>query len=130
MGETTLGIVRVTVNQYNADAYYGCNWRLQQNNAPPHTAQSTMDWLANNVPALLEWPANSPDLSPIETLWGIMKDMAEKHTKRTAAEFEAEVVQIWTAFEQDMLSRLVQSMPVHLCPCRDARGGIVNLHCL
>ena len=50
------------------------NWKLQQDNAPPHKTATNMAFIADHVPAghFLAWPANSPDLSPIESLWAWM----------------------------------------------------------
>ena len=42
---------------------------LQQDNARPHTARITTDYLQHQNIATLPWPAFSPDLSPIEHLW-------------------------------------------------------------
>ncbi len=38
---------------------------LQQNLAPVHTAKSTKSWLNEHGVAVLDGPANSPDLNPI-----------------------------------------------------------------
>lgn len=47
---------------------------LQQDGTPCHTAHTVKDWLAaNEVECIPDWPANSPDISPIEDLWAIMK---------------------------------------------------------
>ena len=56
-----------------ADTLYSDNWTLQQNNAPPHKAKSTRNLFSSNNIKAMDWPPNSPDLNPIETLRAIMK---------------------------------------------------------
>ncbi len=41
---------------------------FQQNLAPAHTAKSTKSWLNDHGVGVLDVPANSPDLNPIENL--------------------------------------------------------------
>ncbi len=48
-------------------------WWFQQDGARPHTARSTMAWMAaNGLPTPINWPPYSPDVSPIENLWGML----------------------------------------------------------
>ena len=51
-------------------------WKLQQDNAPAHKTKENMQCISDNVPRglFLEWPPNSPDLSPIENLWAWMEN--------------------------------------------------------
>ena len=44
---------------------------FQQDNAPVHSSASTRRWLLDNNVSMLGWPARSPDLNPIENLWGV-----------------------------------------------------------
>ncbi len=54
---------------------------FQQDLAPAHTAKSTKSRLNDQV-GVLDWPANSPDLNPVENLWSIVRmKMRNKRSK-------------------------------------------------
>ncbi len=46
---------------------------FQQDVVPAHTAKSTKSWLNGHGVGVLDWPANSPDLNPIENLRSRLK---------------------------------------------------------
>ena len=48
---------------------------FQQDNACPHTARLTAQYLQANNVDVFEWPSKSPDLSPIEQVWDLLDDV-------------------------------------------------------
>ncbi len=51
----------------SADQHFkDADFIFQQDLAPAHTAKSTKRWLNDHGVGVLDWPANAPDLNPIE----------------------------------------------------------------
>jgi len=72
-------------------------WQLQQDNAPPHNTVTNMELISDSVPGGLfaAWPANSPDLSPVENLWAYMQAQLHKRYKsRNVEELKDSLEQI------------------------------------
>ncbi len=68
---------------------------FQQYLAPAQTAKSTKSWLNDHGVGVLDWPANSPDLNPIENLWGIVKRKMRNKRPENADELKATVKETW-----------------------------------
>ena len=52
---------------------------FQQDNAKGHSSKYTKSVLAAIGSTPIFWPANSPDLNPIETIWDQIKDYIQEH---------------------------------------------------
>ena len=62
---------------------------------------------------VLEWPSNSPDLSPIENLWSIVKSEVKSYKTRpkNLDELFQRVKSAWDNLPAKTLLKLAQSMP-------------------
>ncbi len=87
---------------------------FQQDNAKPHTAAITTAWLHSRRVWVLNWPACSPDLSPIENIWHIIKWKIRQRRPRTLQQLETYIRQEWDQIPTPKLQKLITSMPRHL----------------
>lgn len=84
-------------------------WFLLQDGAPCHTSQKVLDWLqSRNVCVLPGWPPNSPDLNPIEMLWGVMKRKLGPSWKNEDDIWE-KVSTTWNEISEKTITALVES---------------------
>ena len=55
---------------------------FMQDNAPCHTAKSVKTLLSGEDVTVMEWPAQSPDMNPIENFWNLQNERALEKNPR------------------------------------------------
>ena len=109
----------IEVLEKNLVPYVDDGWLFQQDNAPAHVSRLTLDYLNDKNVDLLPWPANSPDLSPIENLWGIITRHVYHGKPRyeSFAALKAAVSNAWYSLSYDEVANLMAGMGLR---CLDA----------
>ncbi len=108
----------------SADKHYGdADFIFQQDLAPAHTAKGTKSWFNDHGVIVLDWPANSPNLNPIENLWGIVKRKMRDTRPNNADELKATVKETWASIPPQQCHKLITSMPRRIEAVIKAKGA-------
>ncbi|KAG1316892.1 hypothetical protein G6F62_013213 [Rhizopus arrhizus] len=79
--------------------YYDMDWstaHFQHDGDPKHRSKSTIQWLnANRVSYIDDWPAQSPDLNPIEHLWHHLKLKLSLYDKKAKGVHELSLQKVY-----------------------------------
>lgn len=97
---------------------------LQHDNARPHTARITTQFLAQNGVNVLPWPAVSPDQNPIEHMWDELgRRVRNNHQIHNVNDLRNALLVEWQNIPNDVIRRLTNSMRRRILTCIRANGG-------
>lgn len=101
---------------------------FQQDNAPIHTARVVQQWFRDVGITTLPWPAKSPDLNPIENLWGILTREVYKENKQynNKNELRIAVMNAWASIPNQTIQNLINSMPTRCAEVIQVDGKAIN----
>jgi transposase len=107
---------------------------FQQDNAAIHKTAAVLTFMAKNNVETFEWPPQSPDLSPIENIWNVMKMKMKMKMKalkprpRSHARMRDACLEIWGNLENHIREHLVQTFRERLVKCLAANGDIIKFY--
>lgn len=90
------------------------NWTFMHDNDPKHSARSVKAWLNDQKIKTLPWPAQSPDLNPIENLWNDVETQIKLVKPKNLNELWETIRDAWSSISPDRCKRLVESLPRRL----------------
>lgn len=99
-------------------------WTFMQDGASIHRAKDTKKWLHERDIPILEWPPNSPDLNPIENLWGLLARTVYANGRQFSnkEELKVEILMQWDLISGETLVNLVNSMPKRIIDVIQCNG--------
>ena len=112
------------LNDHLQDAFEKSAAKIfQQDGAPPHTAKSVIQWLDDcEIEFIRDWPGNSPDISPIENLWRLIKKKLEGKDVSSVPRLEAAIREAWNKIPFSTLRNLALSIPNRLRSVKKRNG--------
>eukprot|EP00477_Mikrocytos_mackini_P003296 GAHX01004137.1.p2 GENE.GAHX01004137.1~~GAHX01004137.1.p2 ORF type:complete len:122 (-),score=20.94 GAHX01004137.1:72-437(-) len=104
------------------------NYVFQQDNAPCHVSVFSKKFFEDNKVALMDWPACSPDLNPIENLWAILSGMIYKGGRvfSSKKELTERVLKCWNKIDLSICENLVNSMDSRCEKVLESNGDIIK----
>lgn len=98
---------------------------FQEDNAPVHTAKIARSFLTSSNIELFPWPAQSPDMNPIENIWSYIEVKIRQRDSQpsSVSQLEQWVKGEWDAVPADYYRNLIKSMPRRIQAVIAAKGG-------
>ncbi|KAJ3646297.1 hypothetical protein Zmor_023889 [Zophobas morio] len=110
--------------RYNLEPHF----RFLDDNATPHRARRVTQRLQTLGIERLPLPARSPDLNPIEHAWDMLGRAFIEHQPPPGhlRDMRPLLPILWDNLDQEMLDRLILSMPRRVQECAQNRGGVTH----
>ena len=82
---------------------------LQMDNCRVHWSLEALQFYKDNEITVIDWPPYSPDLNPIENLWGFIKAKlgSKKYLK---SQLSSKIISIWEALSDDQIKNYCTSI--------------------
>ncbi len=98
--------------------YEDADFIFQQDLAPVHINKDTKSWFNDHGVIVLDWPANLPDLNPIENLWSIVKRKMRDTRLNNADAMKAAIKATWASITLEQSHRLIHYRCSNSCKRR------------
>jgi transposase len=101
---------------------------FQQDNARPHVSKKSQEYLESIRVYTVEWPSESPDLNPIENVWGFIKGELFKFNDelKDMEQTWEKIQEIWYNQVNFMVPNLYNSLSNRFIKVVEVQGARIN----
>lgn len=106
----------------------GDNFKIFMDNGGQHFTDSLVLKYnrARTYEIVWDWPANSPDLNPIENFWSYFKSHITENDCNDVETLELAIRRVFRSVDQELLANFIDSFPTRLAECIENDGRRVE----
>ena len=98
---------------------------MQMDNARIHWTLDALRFYKENNIVVIDWPAYSPDLNPIENVWAYIKGKLSGKKFISMKQIETEIIKIWESIPKIQIEKTCESIYDRLGDCIEMKGRLI-----
>ena len=99
---------------------------MQIDNARIHWTLNALRFNKENNIVVIDWPAYSPDLNPIENVWAYIKRKLSGKKFISMKQIETEIIKIWESISKIQIEMTCESIYDRIGGCIEMKGGLTK----
>lgn len=128
-GAAYTGVLQNNLIPFAEEKFGGvAHCHFQDDNAPAHRAILVRYFKERVGTRSIPWPARSPDLSPIEHLWDVLKRLIRKRLPQPTSlqQLFAAAIEEWNSISEATIDNLIDSKTSRVGAVIHAEGGVTG----
>jgi transposase len=133
-GRTELAIIDGTLDadkyqqilsKYLIEPGYTLELDVLQDQATPHTAESTDEFISEKGITMINNPRSSPEVNPIEKVWGLIKQQQGSQMPNSLEELKQLIIRLWNEIPQNTIKQFIRHNSTVVNEIIEAEGGTI-----